>query len=78
MARPRAPRSGDFKTARLWEFAARELPELQDALFALGMQKAGRDDLTSALVWIAQRLPPPVVKAIVEAYLAAERADHLS
>lgn len=78
MARPRSPRAGDFQTARLWEFATRELPDLQDALLALGMQKAGKDDLASALIWLAQRLPPEMVKSLVEAYLAEERNDFVS
>lgn len=77
MARPRSTRSGGFNTVRLWEFAVRELPDLQDALLALGMQKAGRDDLASAFVWLAQRLPAPVVKSVVETYLAEERADYV-
>lgn len=78
MARPRNLRSGKHQTARLWEFATRELLELHDALLALGMQKAGKDDLASALVWLAQRLPPEMVKSLIEAYLAEERADYVS
>ena len=42
------------------------------------MQKAGKDDLASALLWTARRLPAPVVKAMVEMYLAEEAADFLA
>jgi hypothetical protein len=78
MARPRSLRSSDHTTARLWEFAGRDLPDLQDGLLAIGMQKASKDDLASALIWTARRMPAPVVKAMVEMYLAAEAADYLA
>jgi hypothetical protein len=42
------------------------------------MQKAGKDDLASGLLWVAARLPPPVVKAMIETYLKAEAADFLA
>jgi hypothetical protein len=42
------------------------------------MQKAGKDDLSSALIWTAQRIPAPVVKAIVEHYLSEESKDYLA
>jgi hypothetical protein len=78
MARPRSLRSGDNTTARLWDFAGRDLPGLQEDLLALGMQKAGKDDLASALIWTARRMPSPLIKAIVEMYLAAEAQDYLA
>jgi hypothetical protein len=77
MARPRSLRSGVYTTARLWEFAGRDLRDLQEALLALGMQKASKDDLASALIWIARRMPAPVVKAMIEHYLAEEAKEYL-
>jgi hypothetical protein len=65
-----------LKTARLWEFSTRELEDLQEGLLALGMQKAGKDDLAGALVWVASRIPSPIVKTIVEPYLLEEAADY--
>lgn len=78
MARPRNLRSGVHTTARLWEFAERDLPQLQENLLALGMQKASKDDLASALIWTARRMPAPVVKAMVEMYLTAEAEAFLA
>ena len=40
------------------------------------MQKAGKDDLAGALVWVASRIPSPIVKTIVEPYLLEEAADY--
>ena len=77
MARPRSLRSGRFTTARVWEFAERDLARLQTDLLASGMQKAGKDDLASALLWTAQRMPVPVIKAMIEHYLAEEANDFL-
>jgi hypothetical protein len=78
MPRPRSLRVGEHTTARIWEFAGRDLRALQEALLTEGMQKAGKDDLASGLLWVAARLPPPVVKAMIETYLKAEAADFLA
>ena len=43
-----------------------------------GMQKASKDDLASALLCAARRIPPLVVKAMVEMYLTAEAQAYLS
>lgn len=42
------------------------------------MQKASKDDLASALVWTARQMPAPVVKTMVEMYLAAEAEAFLA
>jgi hypothetical protein len=42
------------------------------------MQKASKDDLASGLIWIARRMPAPVVKAMIEIYLKAEAAEYLA
>ena len=78
MARPRALRSGTHTTARIWEFAGRDLAALQEALHAEGMQKAGKDDIASGLLWTACRMPAPVVKAMIESYIKEEASDFLA
>ena len=75
MARPRKRPKTGFTTARIYDLAGRDLAVFQDLLHAEGMRRPSKDDLASALVWIAQQLPPVVVKAMIEAYTKAEYAD---
>jgi hypothetical protein len=43
-----------------------------------GMQKPGKDDIASGLIWTACRMPPGVVKAMIEGFTKAEAADFLA
>jgi hypothetical protein len=42
------------------------------------MQQVSKDDIASGLIWNAQRMPPAVVKAMIESYIRAESADFLA
>jgi hypothetical protein len=73
MPRPRKRASNAHTKARIWEFAGRSWPEIQEKLHAESIQDASKDDLASALLWLAGQLPGPVVKSVIESYIAAER-----
>jgi hypothetical protein len=74
MARPRKRASNVHTKVRLWEFAGRGVPDLQDKLHAEGMREPpSKDDIASALVWMATQMPGAVVKAMIESYTKAER-----
>jgi hypothetical protein len=57
----------------VWEFAQPYLETVQDNAHAEGMPKPSRDDVVSALAWLAAHWPPGVAKAAIEAYIKAER-----
>jgi hypothetical protein len=75
MARPRERPPG-HETVNLWSFALPALAEIQEKAQAKGMPKPSRDNVASAMVWTAASLPPEVCKAMIEAYIAAERDAH--
>ena len=60
----------------IWDFARPALAEFRTKAHAKGMPKPGRDDVASAAVWACARLPAEVCKAMVEAYIAAEKEHH--
>jgi hypothetical protein len=65
-------RTENGKSARIRTFVEADLARLQDDLRATGMQKPSRDDVVSALVFMAARLPVDVVKGVMEAYWKAK------
>lgn len=75
MARERSRPPG-FETVNLWAFALPALTEVQENVHAKGMPRPTRDDVASAMVWVAAQQPPEVSKAVVEAYISAERDAH--
>lgn len=75
MARDRVRPPG-LETVNLWAFALPGLAVIQDKAHAAGMPKPSRDDTASAMVWVAASLPPEVCKAMIEAYISAEKNAH--
>lgn len=69
-------RPPDYETVNLWAFALPALAEFQTKAHAKGMPRPSRDDVASASVWAIAQLPPEVCKAMVEAYISAEKDHH--
>jgi len=75
MARERL-RPPPLGTVDVYEFAAPQVVEFQEKVHAKGMPKPSRDDVMNAAVWSCSSLPAEVCKAMVEAYIAAEKRHH--
>ena len=65
-----------FETVNIWAFAQASLGEVQESAHAKGMPRPIRDDVASAAVWAMAQLPAEVCKAMIEAYIAAEKDAH--
>jgi hypothetical protein len=76
MARERVRPPEGFVTVNIWQFARPALAAIQENAHAKGMPRPSRDDTASAMVWVAAQLPPEVCKAMVEAYISAEKDAH--
>jgi hypothetical protein len=76
MAREPDRPPGGFVTVNIYQFAQPALAALQGTIHAKGMPRPSRDDVASAMVWVAAQLPPEVSKAMVEAYISAEKDAH--
>ena len=75
MARQRV-RPDDYQTVNIWSFCAEALVACQVKTHAKGMPLPSRDDVASAAVWVMAQLPGEVSKAMIEAYIAAEKEFH--
>lgn len=73
---PERIRPPEFQTVNIWSFGLPALAEFQAKAHAKGMPKPGRDDAATAALWVAAQLPAEVCKAVVEAYIAAEKEHH--
>lgn len=63
-------------TARIRGFVRQDLVQLQRDLHVVGMKRASKDDIASALIRAARRSPVEAVKAIIETYWQAEASAY--